>query len=548
MITTTPRERGTHDTTPTDPHNEPTDGLLRPLALTTRDFADVLEYLGEWENEDGAAAPRSEVRCAPAGRMLGGNQVGPYCAITLTQLGGPNHRAIAARATDATLDALRPLVVTDNDTLHFQLVGHEQAGRVLVIVRHGKILGDHWLAYVEPDTLPPYPYAQRDERVEETCQSLRDSGHTPYMRRLEDGVIEVEPSERGTKIKTSIDAVGAVTRTWGNGRSIVEPPRDSDEAIRAAAQLDRHPPHRPQATSVGEANGRPASAPAQQTLFGDEPATPAVSDERAAAPSVNGTVPVRRQTVEDTAVAVLARADVTDDLVVLPDQLERGLYEKVNKALTALGGKWNRRRGGHVFPPNQLIANELAAIVNGGVLERMLTGYFPTPRPLAEQLIALTDVRPEHLVLEPSAGRGAIADLIAAIVPAERLYLVERDPTHHQALEQAGYRPPHLICDDFLTTTALPGSFDRIVMNPPFEQRQDVAHVLRAYELLAPGGRLAAITGAGVAFRTDKRTRALRELIEQSDGGSITENPPDAFKASGTSAHTLTLTLTKPPA
>jgi protein-L-isoaspartate O-methyltransferase len=543
VITTTPRKRGTHDPTANDPPpDEHTDALPRPLALPTGDLADVLEYLGEWETIDGAPSTRSEVRRTPTGRMLGGNEIGPYCAITLSQLGGPDHRAIAARATDATLDVLRSRIVTNNDTLHFQLVGHEQTGLVLVIARHGKILGDHWLAYVEADTLPRYPYAQRDKRVEETCQSLRDSGHTPYVRRLEDGVIEVEPAERGTKLKASIDALGAVTRTWGNGRSSVEPPRDSDEARRAAEQLKRHPPHHPNASATAEANGhpttngRPAEAPVQQSLFDDKP--PATA-------SVNETVPVRRSTVEDTVVEVLARVEVTDDLVMLPGQLERGLYEKVNKALTALGGKWNRRRGGHVFPLDQPIGDELAGIVDGRVLERMLTGYFPTPRPLAERLIALADVRAEHLVLEPSAGRGGIADLIAAVVPVERLYLVERDPTHHQALARAGYRPPQLICDDFLTTTALPERFDRIVMNPPFERQQDVAHVMHAYGLLAPGGRLGAITGAGVAFRTDKRTGALRELIEQNDG-SIAENQPDAFKESGTSVNTLIIALTKP--
>ncbi len=541
MINTAPRERGTHDTTPTDKppeeHDEHTDGLPRPLALATRDFAEVIEYLGEWEIVDAAARRPDAGATRTPGRMAGGNEIGPFCTIDLSQLGGPKHRAIVAAPTDATLHALRSRLVTDDDQLHFKVIGHEQTGRVLVIASHGKIIGDHWLAYVEADTLPPYPYAQRDERFKEVCQGLRDAGHTPYVRRLEGGVIEVEPAERGTQIKASIDALGAVTRTWPNGRTSVEAPRDGDEALRAAAQLKRHPARRPTASTGAKANGALAPVPVQQALFSDKPA---------AAPAVNGTVPVRRSTVEDTVVEVLARAHVTDDLVVLPEQLDRTLYEAVNKALTALGGKWNRRRGGHVFPPGQPIGDELAAIVDGGVLERMLTGYFPTPRPLAEMLIALADVRAEHLVLEPSAGRGAIADLLAQVVPAERLYLVERDPTHHQALERAGYRPPQLICDDFLTTTVLPERFDRIVMNPPFEQKQDVAHVMHAYELLAPGGRLAAITGAGVAFRSDKCTRALRELIERSDGGSITENPPDAFKASGTSAHTLTLSLTKP--
>jgi protein-L-isoaspartate O-methyltransferase len=535
-----PHQRGTpsNATDSTSTVAEHTDVLTRPVALATRDFADVLEYHGEWEDvgEPGARAGTKATNRGVTARMIAGNTIGPYCTIDLSQLAGPAHRAIAARATDATLAALRPLLVTTDDHMDFEVIGHEQSGRVLIIASHGRIIGRHWLAYVEADMIPPDPYAQRDERVQELCQALCDAGHSPYVRRLEAGVIEVEPSQAGTGIKASVDAVGAVTRYGANGRKNTEPPRDQDEARRAAAQLKQHAA-KPAANPAGRTRRDPAPPTLQQTLFTDQPAAPAVA---------NGAVPVRRSTVADPVVEVLARAEISDDLVVLPDQLERALYEAVNKALTALGGKWNRRRGGHVFPPGQPIADELAAIVDGGVLERMLTGYFPTPVALAEQLIAHADVRPEHLVLEPSAGRGAIADLLAAIVPAEQLYLVERDPIHHQALERAGYRAPQLICDDFLTTTALPAQFDRIVMNPPFEQKQDVTHVTRAYARLAPGGRLAAITSAGVAFRNDNRTRALRELIEHSDGGLITENPPGAFKASGTSTQTLMVVLTKP--
>jgi hypothetical protein len=542
MTQPNPRERGTPLSNATDTASavaEHPDALTCPAALATRDFADVLEYHGEWEDagEPRARGGTTATDRGVAARMIAGNTIGPYCTIDLSQLAGPAHRAIAARATDATLAALRPLVVTTDDHMHFEVIGHEKSGRVLIIAGHGRIIGGHWLAYVDPDTIPPDPYAQRDERVQELCQALRDAGHSPYVRRLEAGVIEVEPSQRGTGIKASVDAVGAVTRYGANGRKNTEPPRDQDEARRAAAQLKHHAAEPAAANPAGRVRRDPAPPALQQTLFTDRPAAPAPA---------NGAVPVRRCTVADPVVEVLARTEISDDLVVLPDQLERALYEAVNKALTALGGKWNRRRGGHVFPPGQPIADELAAIIDGGVLERMLTGYFPTPVGLAEQLIEHADVRPEDLVLEPSAGRGAIADLLAAIVPAEQLYLVERDPTHHQALERAGYRAPQLICDDFLTTTALPAQFDRIVMNPPFEQKQDVTHVTRAYERLAPGGRLAAITSAGVAFRNDNRTRALRELIEHSHGGLIAENPPGAFKASGTSTQTLMVVLTKP--
>ena len=73
-------------------------------------------------------------------------------------------------------------------------------------------------------------------------------------------MIEVEPTERGTAIKVSIDALGAVTRTSPGGQSNVEPPRDSEQARRAAAQLERHPPNRAAANTTAKA-AAPGSHP-----------------------------------------------------------------------------------------------------------------------------------------------------------------------------------------------------------------------------------------------------------------------------------------------
>ena len=35
--------------------------------------------------------------------------------------------------------------------------------------------------------------------------------------------------------------------------------------------------------------------------------------------------------------------------IITGGQLDRALYVKVNKALEAMGGKWNRKAGGHIF-------------------------------------------------------------------------------------------------------------------------------------------------------------------------------------------------------
>jgi hypothetical protein len=39
-------------------------------------------------------------------------------------------------------------------------------------------------------------------------------------------------------------------------------------------------------------------------------------------------------------------------LFLPPKQLERKLYESVNKALVALGGKWNKKAKAHLFDHN----------------------------------------------------------------------------------------------------------------------------------------------------------------------------------------------------
>jgi hypothetical protein len=163
--------------------------LSRPLLLPdARSFSDVLEYLGEWKPEYSHRSGRREeeppgVRylstreTALGGTMgalleMGGmsrdtdavNEIGPYCSVDLSQLGGPRSRSMAVRATDAVLDAVRPRIVTDDDHLSFELIAHADRNRVLVILKHGHISGSHWLAYIDPDTIPAYPFAARDSR------------------------------------------------------------------------------------------------------------------------------------------------------------------------------------------------------------------------------------------------------------------------------------------------------------------------------------------------------------------------------------------------
>lgn len=170
-------------------------------------------------------------------------------------------------------------------------------------------------------------------------------------------------------------------------------------------------------------------------------------------------------------------------------------------------------------------------------------GYFPTPAPIVEQLIELAGVESGDHVLEPSAGQGNISNelcKIGAIVHAFELL-----PENRKILWDNGegvflYDEPDFMKADPAT---LP-KFDSVVMNPPFEKQQDIDHVLHAYKMLKPGGRLVSVMAAGITFREDRKAKGLRELIDNS-GGEIIPLPEESFKESGTMVRTVIAVIPK---
>lgn len=162
-------------------------------------------------------------------------------------------------------------------------------------------------------------------------------------------------------------------------------------------------------------------------------------------------------------------------------------------------------------------------------LERSLVGidipgYFPTPKAVVDRMIEIAEIEPGMKVLEPSAGKGNIADAIkeAGITPD----VIEINSTLRDVLEAKKY---NLVADDFLEFNE--GGYDRIIMNPPFEKGQDIDHVRHAYDLLKPGGKLVAIMSEGPFFRNDKKAKEFREWLE-SVGGRSEKLPEGSFKSS----------------
>lgn len=242
-------------------------------------------------------------------------------------------------------------------------------------------------------------------------------------------------------------------------------------------------------------------------------------------------------TLDEDVRAILANSTITDTTVALPPgQLPRPLYERVNKALVAAGGKWNRRSKAHLFTRDPRVALGLA-IANGEITDNAnrLQQFF-TPCALAERLAAMANIEACDTVLEPSAGRGALA--LAARRRSGIVRCVEIDPVLGQALTDLGF--PTLV-QDFLTTFPVP-TYNVVLMNPPFANGQDIAHITHALKFLRPGGRLVSVASRGIDFNETKKYQAFRALVKDR-GGRIVDLPDGSFTESDTNVRSSVVVI-----
>lgn len=238
--------------------------------------------------------------------------------------------------------------------------------------------------------------------------------------------------------------------------------------------------------------------------------------------------------VSNDVLQVLSAARVDGHLLFLQGQLDRKLYERTNKVLEAAGGMWNRKAKAHVF--EHPAADRVDDIIVTGQVElpKDEFNYFPTPLVLVDLMLEEVGPLVGRLVLEPSAGRGAIA--FAAADAGAIVKCVELESDNFVAL-CADTRIRSVRKEDFLLTPPVP-EYDYVLMNPPFAKQADIKHVLHAFKFLKPGGTLVSIMSAGVTFRSDARTTAFRDFVQRQDGW-IEPLPENSFKESGTGVNTV---------
>jgi len=185
---------------------------------------------------------------------------------------------------------------------------------------------------------------------------------------------------------------------------------------------------------------------------------------------------------------------------------------------------------------------------------KKIDGFFPTPPELAAEIVRKAGIMDTDIILEPSAGLGHIAETITEAHPDSHLFCIEVNNGLTEALTLKGF---DTICANFLHCTEetnlgqyIPEKanfkgFDKIIMNPPFENLQDIDHVNHAWELLKPGGRIVAIM-AGNKSRETAKVKDFMQFVDQY--GTWEENPTGSFASAfrPTGVNTITVILDKP--
>ncbi len=170
---------------------------------------------------------------------------------------------------------------------------------------------------------------------------------------------------------------------------------------------------------------------------------------------------------------------------------------------------------------DQFRLNQIAEL-EADVKFRPIAGFFPTPPAVIERMIELAEIEPGMLCLEPSAGKG---DLAEAIVRAgAEVFCVEVNHTLYEILLAKRINATR---GDFLQMGGI-RAVDRALLNPPFERGQDCDHVQHAYTFLRPGGRLVAVMSRGAFTRQFRKEASFRAWLAQVNG--VAEDlPADSF-------------------
>ena len=269
---------------------------------------------------------------------------------------------------------------------------------------------------------------------------------------------------------------------------------------------------------------------------------------------------VNGKTITPAVRAALTEATYDGPRVMFTQQLSPHTWNAVKTVLETLGAMYVVRASAYEFEPDQDARRIVDTALTAGHARHPANaeGYVPTPADLAAEVVArYGQIRPvpgcgrRLKVLEPSAGTGRFVEAVRAElgVPACEITAVEPDaPRAAQIPTDEAVTVHQQTFEDFAAAHTAT-RFDVVVMNPPFavpgRPNLWAEHLLTAWELLAPGGRLAAIVPvSAMRARGTSLKRAAVRLVHRHGGAE--PHAPKAFAASGTRVATAVVWLDRP--
>lgn len=245
--------------------------------------------------------------------------------------------------------------------------------------------------------------------------------------------------------------------------------------------------------------------------------------------------------VDDETINILKDGTIENNVYYLPKvNLEREIYEKVDKVLKALGAKWNRKSKGHKFEYD--ISEELKYVYKDKkVIDwKKATDFFYTPEKVVDIMISAYPLyyAEKYKFLEPSCGQGHIVDKLHKLFENTEITCIEKNRMHCEFMKNKGYMP---ICADFLDIEPDP-SYDAVFMNPPFTDEVD--HIRHAYEFVKDGGYLISVASGNILENSNKKTQEFKKWFKEKEGYCY-KLPPESFKEAGTNVSTVLLLFEK---
>ncbi|WP_048898940.1 PLxRFG domain-containing protein [Photobacterium swingsii] len=257
----------------------------------------------------------------------------------------------------------------------------------------------------------------------------------------------------------------------------------------------------------------------------------------------DGVVKKVREIARNPAKFGIYRAEHINEMFKTQDRLKRmgingaiSLREALREYEQANNGKISTKRE---VTRLETLTNKITDIIRGN--RNAFNDFFPTPENEAQDVVQRADIKPGMKVLEPNAGMGHLADLIAE--KGADLDVGELANTMAELLEEKGH---NVVAGDFLEYN--PGEiYDRIVMNPPFSNDSDITHINHALTMLKPGGKLVAITSSMAGDRGNTTNKNFRRYLDEV--GAVEElHEPGAFNQSlnKTGVRTKVIEIDKP--